>query len=168
MDLVDEEDITLVDAREDRGQVAGVLDRRTARDAKRCRHLVGDDHRDRRLAESGRAGEEHVVGRPVAGLGGVEHQGELLAHALLADQLLERFGTQGCFEGALLRTGVGDESLELEVCVVIHAQALDNVRRASRSSAEMSGLAPAGRSPATVSTALSASRLDQPRPRRAS
>ena len=89
VDLVDEEDVALVHPGQDRGQVAGVGERRAAGDPQRGAHLGGDDHGQRGLAEAGRAGEQHVVGRPAAQPGRLEDQPELGAHALLADDLVE-------------------------------------------------------------------------------
>ena len=129
---------------------------------------MGDDHRERGLAESGRSGEQHVVGRPLAAAGGLEDEPELLPHAGLADHLLEAAGAEGGLDGALVALGLGGgqraEVLLLgDVQVVlVHAQALLSVRRAARSSVPTSGVSPA--SGATASTASSASRVDQPSP----
>ena len=106
VDLVEEEHVALVHAREDRGEVAGVLDRRAAGDPQRRGHLGGDDHRERGLAETGRAGEQHVVGHPPAAAGGLEHQPELLAHPVLADELVEGAGPQRRLDGALVALGL--------------------------------------------------------------
>ena len=65
MDLVEEEHLALGQARQDRGQVTGVLDRGTAGDAQRLLHLGRDDHRQRGLAEARWAAEQHVVGSPL-------------------------------------------------------------------------------------------------------
>ncbi len=144
VDLVDEQDVALVDPREDRGEVSGVLDRRAARDAQRCRELVGDDHRDRGLAESGRAGQQHVVGRTSASHGRLEHQRELLAYALLADQLVERARTKRRLERAVLGSGLGDDRLATPLIEIglafVHQRAFDRVRSASRSTVETSGV----------------------------
>ena len=66
VDLVDEEDVAVVHPGEDRGEVAGVGERRATGDPERRADLGRDDHRQRGLAEPGRAGEQHVVGRAVA------------------------------------------------------------------------------------------------------
>ena len=62
MDLVDEQDVAFVEGREHGGQVAWPLDGRAARVADVDAELAGDDRRERRLAEAGRAVEEDVVG----------------------------------------------------------------------------------------------------------
>ena len=48
-------------------------------------HLRRDDRRERRLAEPGRAVEQHVVERLAALEGGVHRDGERLLDALLSD-----------------------------------------------------------------------------------
>ncbi len=75
VDLVDEEDVALVEPGEDGGQVTGMRDRRTAGQPEGRGHLGGDDHRQRRLAQAGRAAEQHVVGRAPTGLGGARAAG---------------------------------------------------------------------------------------------
>ena len=62
VDLVDEEDVALVELGEDRGEVAGALERRARRDVQAHAHLGGDDAGEGGLAQPGRAGEEQVVG----------------------------------------------------------------------------------------------------------
>ena len=54
VDLVDEEHVTLVEPGEDRGEVTGVRDRRSAGQPQRGAHLGGDDHRQGGLAEARR------------------------------------------------------------------------------------------------------------------
>ena len=57
-----------------------------------------DDVRERRLAEPGRAGEQDVVERLAARLRRVERDRELLLHALLADEVVERLRAQRALE----------------------------------------------------------------------
>ena len=61
MDLVDEQHVAVVEVREDRGEVAGAFERGAARRLQARAHLDGDDPGERRLAEPGRSGEQHVV-----------------------------------------------------------------------------------------------------------
>ena len=107
VDLVDEEHVALVEPGQDRGEVAGVGDRRTAGDAQRRGHLGGDDHRQRGLAEPGRPAEQHVVGGPAARSGRLQHERELLAHPVLADHLVEGPRPQRRLEGALVVVDLG-------------------------------------------------------------
>ena len=69
VDLVDEQHVAVLELGEDRGQVAGPLERRARRDVQVDAHLGGDDAGQRGLAEPGRAGEQQVVDR-LARVGG--------------------------------------------------------------------------------------------------
>ena len=66
--------------------------------------LLADDLRERRLAEPGRADEEHVVERLAARLRRVERDPELLLDPLLADEVVEPARPQRALE--LLVLGV--------------------------------------------------------------
>ena len=77
VDLVDEEDVTQLEAGEDRGHVALPLERRPGDVADADAELLADDLRERRLAEPGRPDEQHVVERLAARLGGRERDREL-------------------------------------------------------------------------------------------
>ena len=126
-------------------------DRGAAGQPQRGAHLGGDDHRQRGLAEPGRAGEQHVVGGAPARAGGLEHQAELLAHPLLADHLVEACGAaapprrparrrrrrrRSASRGGLLAAAsCGRRASARGRTSCIRAQALLSVRRAARSSA---------------------------------
>ena len=86
VDLVDEQHFPCVQRAEYRSQVARVLDCRTGRDANRHLQLVGYDHRQRGLAQSGRAGEQDVVGGGVTFAGGVQEQLQLGLEPRLPDE----------------------------------------------------------------------------------
>jgi hypothetical protein len=62
VDLVDEQHLARHQRAEDRCEIAGMLDRRSARHAQGPPALVRDDHREGRLAETGRPSEQDVVG----------------------------------------------------------------------------------------------------------
>ena len=74
-------------------------------------HLVGDDARQARLAETGRAGEQHVVDGLAALLGRGQHDLEVLAQARLADELVEMPRPQRGLFGDLGFVGFGAEQL---------------------------------------------------------
>ena len=99
--LVDEEHLARCEARQQRGEIAGVLDRRAARHPQRPRALVRDDHRERGLAEPRGAGEQDVVGRALLDAGRVQQQLQLAAHLLLADELGEGCRAQRALDGEL-------------------------------------------------------------------
>src|SRR2546422_9715937 len=67
VDLVDEQDGTVLEVRQDRGEIAGAFDRRPARDLYRNTELVRDHARERGLPHSRRTVERDVLERLVAG-----------------------------------------------------------------------------------------------------
>ena len=88
VDLVDEEHVPRLERGENRGDVL-LLQRRARDGAQPDPELLPHDLRERRLAEPGRAGEEHVIERLGPRLGGVERDAKLLLHALLTDEVVE-------------------------------------------------------------------------------
>jgi hypothetical protein len=73
VDLIEEEDLALDEPGQYRGEVSGVLNGRAAGDPQRRLHLAGDDHCQGRLAETGRAGQQDVVGYSQAVPGCLKH-----------------------------------------------------------------------------------------------
>src|SRR2546430_9414549 len=69
VDLVDEQDGTVLEVRQDRGEIAGAFDRGPARDLYRNTELVRDHARERGLPHSRRTVERDVLERLVAGPG---------------------------------------------------------------------------------------------------
>jgi hypothetical protein len=102
VDLVDEQHLAGRQAGHQRGQVTGPLQRRSAGDPDPGAELSGDDHRERRLAEPGRTGQQHVVRRAAATAGALQHQRHLLADPLLADELVQAPGAQRSLHHPLL------------------------------------------------------------------
>ena len=98
MDLVDEEDRAGLEGGQERGDVGLALERRARGLDERRAELGGDDVRERGLAEPGGAGEQDVVERLVAALGGLDEDGELAGHLLLVDEVLERARAQRAVE----------------------------------------------------------------------
>jgi len=107
MDLVDEEDVALLERGEDGGEVAGPLDGRPTRVADVHSELAGDDRRESRLAEAGRAVEEDVIGRLFPPPRRSEEIGEVGLDLTLADVLGERMRPEGAFDGEV---GLVDEA----------------------------------------------------------
>ena len=89
VDLVDEENVTFLQFREDGREVPGAFEGRTAGDMESHTHLGGHDARHCCLAEPGRTGEENVIGSLTALLCGTEHDVEVLLQFPLADELVE-------------------------------------------------------------------------------
>ncbi len=106
VDLVDEQHVTVAEVRQHGGEIAGALDRRTAGDLDRRPELRPDDQRQRRLAQPRRAGQQHVVRRPPAALGALEHQVQLPRDLLLADEVGQRVRPQRRLDDPLLVPGL--------------------------------------------------------------
>ena len=107
MDLIDEEDVTLLEARENRRQVSRVLDRRARGQAQRRAHLGGDDHREGGLAQPGWSGQQDVIGGRRAHTCRIEDELQLASDDALPDELGEFPWTQGGLGRALEVPGVG-------------------------------------------------------------
>ena len=141
MEFVDEEHVTVLEIGEERGQVAGTREHRTRGHTKTRAHLAGHDARERRLAQSGRSGEEQMIGALVSSLGRSEHDLEVTNQVALTDEVLERLGTQRHFGATFQLDDFGRHhvlSQLLEVELVRGHDRLNScraVRRASDSSA---------------------------------
>ena len=61
MHFVDEQHVALVQIGQQRGKIALLFNGRTARHAQVDAHLVGNDAGKRRLAETGRTVQQHMV-----------------------------------------------------------------------------------------------------------
>ena len=107
VDLVDEQHLVALQRREDRREVAGTLDHRAGRGLHRHAEFVGDDVRQRRLAEARRARDQHVVERFVALARRRNRDLQVLADAVLADVVVERARPQS---GLVLRLVVAAAS----------------------------------------------------------
>ena len=97
MDLVDEEDVAVFEVGQQRREIAGLGDDGTGGGAEADAQLLGHDLRQRRLAEAGRPGEQHVVERFAAVARRLDEDAEVGARLLLADELGERLRTQRGF-----------------------------------------------------------------------
>ena len=140
MDLVDEEHVLLVEAREDRRHVPLPLQRRPGDRADTDVELLADDRRERRLPETGRPDEQDVVERFTSRLGGLKRDVELLLRPFLADEIVESARPQ--------------RLLDLLVALAKHRRqelAHAALRRASRTRSSV------GRSGSTRASACSAS-----------
>ncbi len=101
VDLVDEEDVALAELREHGGEVAGPLDGGTGGDVDGDAHLAGDDAGQARLAETGRAGEQHVVDGLGPAAGGLEDDLEVVLQLRLPHELGQGAGPQADLGGDL-------------------------------------------------------------------
>ena len=97
VDLVDEQHFVGREVGDDADQIARLLDRRARGRAHRHAHLVADDVGERRLAESRRAVQQHVIERLAALLRGGDRDLQVLADAILSDVLVEPARAQARF-----------------------------------------------------------------------
>ena len=111
MDLVDEQHVALLERGQDRGHVALALERRAGHRAQPHPELLADDLGERRLAEAGRADEQHVVESLAARLRGLEHDRELFLRPLLPHEVGEPAGTERGLELLVLLPERGREEL---------------------------------------------------------
>ena len=111
VDLVDEENVARLERGEDRRHVALPLEAGPGDAADADAELLTDDVREARLAEAGRADEQHVVERLLARARCLKRDLELLLDALLADELVEPARAQRPLELVLLRRQRGCEEL---------------------------------------------------------
>ena len=111
MDLIDEEDVTLLETGEDRRHVALPLDRGAGDGPDADAELVADDVRERGLSETRRAGKKDVVERLASPFRRLEGDRQLLLRALLADEVVERLRTERALELGILRQQLaGDDA----------------------------------------------------------
>ncbi len=94
MDLIDEEDVSRGQVEKDRAERALVVDRGPGADLDRDAELVGDDVRERCLAETRRAAQQHVLDGLVPATRRLEKDAEVLPHLLLTHVLAEEPGAQ--------------------------------------------------------------------------
>ncbi len=103
VDLVHEQDVAGLDAREDAHEIVAALERRPRARLEPAAHLVGEDDRQRRLAEPGWPVEEHVVQALVALPSSLDRDPEALDRLALADVLVQALGPQRALERRLVR-----------------------------------------------------------------
>ena len=107
MYLVDEEEVALLQRREDGRHVPRPLEGGPARRPQPHAHLLGQDAAEARLPEARRASEQDVVEGLAAPLGGLDEDPEVLLDRLLTHELVERARPE-------LRLVVADEGLRSE------------------------------------------------------
>src|SRR5439155_1362133 len=89
VDLVDEQDVPGLEAREDAHEGVTPLEGRARRALDLTPHLVGEDQRQRRLSETGRPRQQHVIEALLALARGLDGDLEALDGVSLADVLVE-------------------------------------------------------------------------------
>ena len=95
VNLVNEQHIPRLQPGEQGGQVLGLFQHRAAGLAQVYPQFGGNDVRQRRLAQAGRAKQQHMVQRLAALFGGTDKDFQLLARLGLADVFIQQLGAQG-------------------------------------------------------------------------
>ena len=95
MDLVHKQDVVFLQIGQQRRQIAGLFDGRSRGDADVYAHLRGDDSRQRRLAQTRGAVEQHMIQRLRAPPRRLNEHIEVLLGLRLPDVFLQRVGAQG-------------------------------------------------------------------------
>jgi len=109
VDFVDEQHVVLLEIGQQCGQVLGLFQHRAAGLAQVHAQLVGNDVRQRGLAQARRAEQQHVVQRLVTLFGGTDKDLQLLAHLGLAHIFVEQLGRRArSMASSLLDTGAAD------------------------------------------------------------
>ena len=111
VDLVDEQDVAVFQVGEQRGEIAGLADHGTGGGAEADAQLARHDLGERGLAEAGRAGEQHVIERVAARLGGLDEHLEVGARLLLADELGQPLRAQRLLHDIGVALGARDEAV---------------------------------------------------------
>ena len=109
VDLVDEEDRAAVPGRSGTAAISALRSSAgpDGLSTNATSELLGDDPRQRRLAEARRAGEQHVVERLAARGGGLDRDAQLGLQRLLADELVQPARAQPRLGGVARRPAAG-------------------------------------------------------------
>src|SRR4029077_14779573 len=110
MDFVEEEDFLRFKGSEDGGEVALAFEEGAGAGLDGDGKLVGDDLRERGLAEAGGAVEEHVVESFVAAAGGFDGDLDIYFNALLADVFVEALGANAGFDAPIFVDGLAGDN----------------------------------------------------------
>ena len=102
MYLIDEQDVARLQLGEDGRQIARTVEGRTRGHVEFGLHLGGHDVGQRRLAQSGRPGEQEVVGSLTPPSCRLEHHPQVALQLGLAHELLEAAGPQATFDRLLV------------------------------------------------------------------
>ena len=122
MDLVDEEQLAFLQAREQAGEVGGLFDDRSRSHANGPAHFFSEDHRQGGLAQAGRAVEQDVVECAPFAASGPDHHAEAFHCARLANEIGEGRRAQCLIERAVGRAHRGLAGGGLgRFCIILRA-----------------------------------------------
>ena len=113
MDFVDEQHVALFEIGEQRREIARLGDHRAGGRAKIHAEFARDDLRERRLAETRRTDEQHMVERFAARPRRLDEDLEIGARLRLADEIGERLRAQRRFGRIFVAAFGGDEAARL-------------------------------------------------------
>ena len=94
VNLIDKENISALQSRQDTGEISGPFDHRTAGGLDIDFHRIGKDVGDGRLSQSGWAAQQDMFEHVAALFRGLDHQFQPLADARLSLELAEKRRTQ--------------------------------------------------------------------------
>ena len=106
MDLINEQDITLLQIGQQGGKIAGLFDGRAGGNADLHTHLLRHNAGQRCFAKARRAVQQNMVHRFPALLGGAQVNAQIVFGLFLTDIIIQRFGAQADFLGGIGRGGV--------------------------------------------------------------
>src|SRR6202521_1285669 len=128
VDLIDKENISAFQSRQDTGQISGSFDHWTAGGLDIDFHGIGQDIGDSCLSQSGRTAEQDMFEHVAALFGGLHHQFQPLANANLSLELAEKRRTH-CFQA---EDGIRDSDVTgVQTCalpILFFFQAEDGIR----------------------------------------
>ena len=117
MNLIEKENFACFERREDGRQVALALEQRAGTGLDVDAQLVGDDLRQRSLAQSRRAVEQHVIERFAAAARGLDGDLDVFFHALLADEIGHALRAHAGVEPRVfVKRPAGDDALWRLIC----------------------------------------------------
>ena len=132
VDLVDEQDVPLAQIRQKRRKVARLFNGGAGRDADVHSHFLGNNARERRLAEARRAVQQHVVERFAALFRRRNEDGKVALRLLLPDVFRERLRAQRALLCVLAQESLGHDRLFINIGSKINAQKLTSFHQASQ------------------------------------
>jgi hypothetical protein len=97
VDFVDEQDVALLEVREQACEVAGFFHHGAGGDADVAFHFLTEDEREAGFAQTGRTAEQDVIEHIAAFAGRAGHHAEAFNRLGLPDEIIETLRPQRCF-----------------------------------------------------------------------
>ena len=102
MNFIDEKNVACVQIRQNRREITGTLDGRSGRHTHRRAHFIARNMCQRCLSQSGRTMNQHMIERFAARPRRCDHDPQVIAQRVLADQLIQALWTQCTIERAII------------------------------------------------------------------